>query len=134
MKRKLENIATPAKPNAPIANTSREKLKLTIQTFRLENKELKSEIENLNKLIQNNNVAVDVSLSQDLCDIMSNATQTEVQPFMKFYWEEQQKYLKASRNGVRYHPAIIRYCLSWLQNPQVCMMICDMMKIQNQEF
>jgi len=31
---------------------------------------------------------------------------------MKFFWEEQQKYLKSSSTGIRYHPAIIRYCLS----------------------
>ena len=33
-------------------------------------------------------------------------------PFMKFFWEDQQKYLSSSKTGVRYHPQIIRYCLS----------------------
>ena len=32
--------------------------------------------------------------------------------FMKFFWEEQQKYLKSSSTGIIYHPMIIRYCLS----------------------
>lgn len=31
---------------------------------------------------------------------------------MKFLWDEQQKYVKTSRNSVRYHPMIIRFCLS----------------------
>ena len=33
-------------------------------------------------------------------------------PFMKFFWEEQQKYLKSSSKGIRYHSVIIRCCLS----------------------
>ena len=39
-KRKEDNI-TPAKTNAPISQTSSERLKLTIQTYRMRNKELK---------------------------------------------------------------------------------------------
>ena len=31
---------------------------------------------------------------------------------MKFLWVDQQKYLKSSSTGIRYHPIIIRYCLS----------------------
>ena len=34
-------LSTPAKLNAPISKTSSERLKLTIQSFRIENKELK---------------------------------------------------------------------------------------------
>ena len=40
LKRKGDNI-TPAKTNAPISQTSSERLKLTIQTYRMRNKELK---------------------------------------------------------------------------------------------
>ena len=42
---------------------------------------------------------------------MSNADNSKIPPFMKFFWEEQQKYLSSSKTGVRYHPMIIRYCL-----------------------
>ena len=41
-KRKENNI-TPAKTNAPISQTSSERLKLTIQTYQMRNKELKNE-------------------------------------------------------------------------------------------
>ena len=41
--------------------------------------------------------------------IMSSAGQSNISPF----WEEQQKYLKSSSTGIRYHPIIIRYCLSF---------------------
>ena len=43
---------------------------------------------------------------------MSNTNPKDVPPFMKLFWEEQQKYLSASSSkSVRYHPMIIRYCL-----------------------
>ena len=44
--------------------------------------------------------------------IMSNADHSKINPFMKFFWKEQQKYLRPSSTGIRYHPMIIRYCLS----------------------
>ena len=32
---------------------------------------------------------------------------------MKLFWEEQQKYLRTTiKSQIRYHPAIIKYCLS----------------------
>ena len=37
------NSITPAKTNAPISQTSSERLKLTIQTYQMRNKELKNE-------------------------------------------------------------------------------------------
>ena len=44
---------------------------------------------------------------------MSNAEKSEVSPFMKFFWEEQKKYLNVScKTSIRYHPMIIRYCLA----------------------
>ena len=37
-----------------------------------------------------------------------------VPPFMKLFWQEQQKYVQTSRNGVRYHLSriLIRFCLN----------------------
>ena len=31
---------------------------------------------------------------------------------MKLFWDEQQKYLRTSKTGRRYHPMIIKYCLN----------------------
>ena len=42
LKRKWDSI-TPAKKNVPISQTSSERLKLTIQTYQMRNKELKNE-------------------------------------------------------------------------------------------
>ena len=41
--KKKGNSVTPAKTNAPISQTSSERLKLTIQTYQMRNKELKNE-------------------------------------------------------------------------------------------
>ena len=43
---------------------------------------------------------------------MSGADKNNIPPFMKMFWEEQQKYVSLSKKGVRYHPMIIRYCLA----------------------
>ena len=51
-------------------------------------------------------------LGDDMVTIRSGADQSKISPVMKFFWEEQQKYLKSSSTGIRYHPMIIRYCLS----------------------
>ena len=74
---------------------------------------LKSEIQNLQHEISKSSMKVDDGLSADLIKIMSNAEKSEVSPFMKFFWEEQKKYLNVScKTSIRYHPMIIRYCLA----------------------
>ena len=50
----------------------------------------------------------DDGLSTDLIKIIPNADKSEVSPFMKFLWEEQQKYINVScKTSIRYHPMII---------------------------
>ena len=112
LKRKRDNLTSPAKLKAPISLTSPEKIKLTLQNYRLENKQLKSEIIQMQREIQGKSLTVNNDLEKDLVNIMSNANSKDVPPFMKLFWEEQQKYLSASSSkSVRYHPMIIRYCL-----------------------
>ena len=111
-KRKADNLLVPAKPNAPIKFTAPDKVKLTLQNYRIENKLLKSDLERMKELIVENNIKITDDLNNDLKSIISNADIDKMPPFMKFFWEEQQKYLQASETGIRYHPALIRFCLS----------------------
>ena len=83
-----------------------------MQNYRIENKELKNEILKLQIEIKNSSIPTSENLSKDLVSIMSSADQAKVSPFMKFFWEEQQKYIQCSSTGVKYHPMIIRYYLS----------------------
>ena len=66
----------------------------------------------MQKEIQNQSLLVNNNLEKDLISIMLNANSKDIPPFMKLFWEEQQKYLSSSsKTSVRYHPMIIRYCL-----------------------
>ena len=110
IKRKANSLTMPLKPKAPISLTSPERIKVAIQSYRIENKMLKSEIQNLQNEISKSSMKVDDGLSADLIKIMSNAEKSEVSPFMKFFWEEQKKYLNVScKTSIRYHPMIMRY-------------------------
>ena len=102
----------PAKSKAAISKVSNEHVKVTLQHYRIENKALKSKIDELQLELERSLMKVSGELSEDLISIVSKTDQCTMSPFMKFFWEEQQKYLKISSMGIRYHPMIIRYCLS----------------------
>ena len=52
-------------------------------------------------------------LHSDFCKLFSeNLDKQNVPPFMKLFWQEQQKYLNSSKTGIRYHPMVIRCCLN----------------------
>ena len=110
---KKQSSATPAKINAPIKFTSPERLKATIQSHRLENTLLKSCIKKMNSELKQKSLEVDSELNSELVDIFKGIAPDKVPPFMKLFWEEQQKYIRASKSSsIRYHPAIIKFCLS----------------------
>ena len=111
LKRKENNIA-PAKTNSPISQTSSERLKVTIQTYRMENKELEMQLGQLQEEISKASFPVSADLSNDFKSIILETGQRKISPFMRLFWEEQQKYLQSFPNNVKYHPMIIRYCLS----------------------
>ena len=91
---------------------SPERLKLTIQQHRLECKQLKERIDEMQRSITEKSQPVYSELSKDFVKIFSERKE-DVPPFMKLFWEEQQKYLSASNSkSVRYHPQIIKFCLS----------------------
>ena len=85
LKRKRINLNLPAKPKAPISFTSPERVKLTLQNYRLENKQLKEEINNLCQEIHSKSLAVDRNLGDDFVKIMSVADQKYVPPLMKLF-------------------------------------------------
>ena len=56
MKKRKDKLLEPAKINAPISLTAPDRLKLSMQSYRLENKQLKNEIERLQKELQKSSV------------------------------------------------------------------------------
>ena len=64
---------------------------------------------NIAKKLKDNNNAVDSELCKDFITSFSGCDQEHVPPFMKLFWEEQQKYLSSSSSSsIRYHPTIIK--------------------------
>ena len=114
---KRKASAEPVKPNAPLTLTSPDRLQVTVQHQRQENKLLKNQnlllSEKLQAALEKDSVAVDDEISQDFVDIFKGVPGEKVAPFMRLFWEEQQRYLRTQDNRqIRYHPAIIKYCLS----------------------
>ena len=111
--RKQTKLTEPAKLNAPIKNTRPERLKLTIQNQILQCKLFEEEINKMKATLEMDSQPVDSQLSKDFVTLFSGCDQERVPPFMKLFWEEQQKYLtSSSSSSIRYHPMIIKYCLS----------------------
>ena len=116
----------PAKLKAPLSITSPYRLKLTIQQQRNQNKQLQSEnetvklqISKMEKELNINSIPVSDDVSQDIVSIMS-ASEEKMTPFMKLFWQQQKKLFSLSSTGVRFHPMIIRYCLSLATKPPSC--------------
>ena len=51
---------------------------------------------NITKKLKDYNNAVDSELCKDFITLFSGCDQEHVPPFMKLFWEEQQKYLSSS--------------------------------------
>ena len=110
---KKRKLAEPAKTKAPITFTSPDRIKLTLQSYRMKNKQLEETISKITNELKRKTLPIDNELNNDLVDIFKGIPKTKVPPFMKLFWEEQQKYLRCSNTKqIRYHPAIIKYCLS----------------------
>ena len=98
LKRKAANLNVPTK--------------LTLQNYRMENKMLKLEVEKLQAEISRSSMTVSPDLNNDFMSIMSSTESKNISPFMKLFWEEQQKDLNSSKTGISHHPMVIRYCLA----------------------
>ena len=94
-----KQIATnliPAKSKASISKLSNERLKVTLQHHRIENKALKSKIDELQLEIEKSSMKLSAELNEDLVSIVPKTNQCTMLTLMKFVWEEQQKYLNSS--------------------------------------
>ena len=87
LKRKEKNIA-PAKTNAPISQTSSERLKVTIQTHRKGNKELKMKFGQLHEEISKASLSVSADLSNEFKSIILETDERKLSPFMWLFCED----------------------------------------------
>ena len=91
-RKKSKSAAIPAKSTAPLSACGQEKLRVTVEATRLENKQLHERLKSL----------------QD--KIMSG--QNPEGTHMKFFWQQQMVLLQSKKMGRRYHPQVIRFALS----------------------
>ena len=101
----------PAKAKAPVSATSTHRIKLTLQQQRLKCAQLEKELKNMQEMLKKSNFQVDNKLNQDFISIF-NTSHSQVTPFMQLFWQQQQKMFQCDQRGARYHPMIIRFCLS----------------------
>ena len=66
----------------------------------------------LEKEIVKNSISVDETMEKDILSILADRQDDDVSPHMKFFWEQQRKLLQTPTFGRRYHPYLIRFCLS----------------------
>ena len=118
-KAKQKKLAEPAHLFSPISQTAPERIKLTLQMQRFKCAELEQRLEDMKLEIQKSSVEVDHQLSQDITSILGKSDKN-ITPFMDLFWQQQKKQLTRSSTGVRYHPMIIRYCLSLATKSPAC--------------
>ena len=52
-------------------------------------------------------------LSNDFQKLFSESDDSKFPPFMKLFWQKQQRYINSSSStAIRYHPIIIKFCLN----------------------
>ena len=79
-KRQSIMLWTPAKLNAPISKSSSERLKLTIQSFRITNKELKVRVMELQQELWESSLKLSENSGEELTSIMAGADQCDIPP------------------------------------------------------
>ena len=100
---------TAVKSRAPLTATSHSRLKATVFSERMKCGLLEEKLREMDKEIQSSSVQLDDELTTDINKIMSENLES-ASPFMTLFWQEQVKYFK--QGSRRFHPMIIRFCLS----------------------
>ena len=108
---KAKQAVEPLKSNAPLSGSSKARLVATVQQQRLVCKELEGRIAELEKEIERNSIPIDETMEKDILAILADSGE-EVTPHMKVFWEQQRILVAMPKFGRRYHPHVIRFCLS----------------------
>ena len=101
----------PVHPNAPVSKTHPEQIKFTLQKQRLKCAQLEQALSEMLAELQKSSMEIDNDLNNDFMQLLDSA-HTKITPFMKLFSEEQRKLFNRSSSRMRYHPMIIRFCLS----------------------
>ena len=118
-KSKQSRLTKPAHVKAPVSQTDPERIKLTLQGQRLRCMELERELDEMRTELLKSNFEVDQELNSDFTKIFDSGD-NKLTPFMKLFWQQQKELFSRKSTGVRYHPMIIRICLSLAAKSPSC--------------
>ena len=66
----------------------------------------------MRKALDSDSKKITSELYSDFQMLSFQSNENEIPPFIKLFWEEQQKYISLSNSvSIIYHPMIIKYCL-----------------------
>ena len=106
--KKMKSSEKPASKFAPLSATNPNRVKKALIEERIKNKKLTLDVKRLEKEIEKKGVSLPTDLASDIESILEN--NSSVSPFMNLFWSEQKKLLHSK--NFKYHPMIIRFCLS----------------------
>ena len=109
----------PAHINAPVSKTDPARIKLTLQGQQIRCSQLERELSEMQAELTRTNIEIDNELGNDFTKLFDSAG-SKVTPFMSLFWEQQKKLFEKSNTGVRFHPMIIRFCLSLAAKSPTC--------------
>lgn len=89
---------------------------------RLKCADLQRQLKEMQTEIQKSSIEVDHELSKEIVTIVGQSD--DVTPFMSLFWQQQKKLFSSTKTGVKYHPILIRYCLSLAAKSPSC--YCDL--------
>ena len=104
-------LKTPAKRNAPLSKTSHERVTLALKQERLKCSQLEAKIKKMKQEIENKYIPLDKEINEDISKIMAEKV-NQATPFMKLFWDQQQKIFSSQKKALCCHPMIIRFNLS----------------------
>ena len=80
-------------------------------TLKVERAIHKKHVVRIQKEIESKSVEIEnKELNKDFYEIMEN--NKNITPFMQLFWEQQKLHAKGNPNAIKYHPMILRFCIS----------------------
>ena len=110
----------PAKLKAPVSFTSPQRLKLTLQEQRLKCSQLENKIMQMTSELERSSIFIDKEVGQDIIKILGGTDEKNITPFMNLFRQQQQKLFTSNPKGLRFHPMVIRFCLSLAAKSSSC--------------
>ena len=95
----------------PLSKTNPNRITLALMQERLKCAQPEKDLTRMKNEIKVSGVSVSGEISKDMLNIF-NQNENKATPFMKLFWEQQKKAFTCNPKLVRYHPMIIRFCIS----------------------